>query len=138
MRQTVKYKMAVAQLRLLVPIKASKVITKSVPHEDLYSQLESAGYWWDSKAAQWKKAEENDRAKGRFSGSIFEYPDGLPSGVYRLRVMAHPNEMDAVCQEVTQRLNVIEVSKPYDNRKGAGQRVYILCKRRPARVSTRQ
>jgi hypothetical protein len=135
MRQTVKYKMAVAQMRLLGLGKASKVISSAVPHETLYSQLEGVGYWWDANAAQWKKGDEDDRAKGRFSGSIFEYSDGMPSGVFRLRVMAHPNEMDAVCAEVCARLNVIEVSKPYDNRKGAGQRVYILCKRRSLRAT---
>ena len=138
MRQTVKYKMAVARMRLLAPGKVSKVITKPIPHEELYSQLEKAGYWWNAKASQWKQAEEDDRAKGRFSGSIFEYPDGMPSGVFRLRVMAHPNEIEQVISEVCARLNVIEVSKPYDNRKGAGQRVYVLCKRRAAKVSSRK
>jgi len=138
MRQTAKYKMAVAQLKLLGVIKKSTEITGATPHEELYSKLEKAGYWWNSKAGQWKQAEENDRALGKFSGSIFEYPDGMPSGVFRLRVMAHPTEIDSVIKEVCARLNVIEVSKPYDNRKGAGQRVYVLCKRRPFKEVARK
>ena len=137
MRQTPKYKMAVAQLKLLGAIKKSTEIA-TTPHDELYTRLEKVGYWWDSKAGQWKQAEENDRALGRFSGSIFESPDGMPSGVFRLRVMANPTEIENVIREVCARLNVIEVSKPYDNRKGIGQRVYILCKRRPFKEVTRQ
>jgi len=138
MRQTPKYKMAVAQMKLLGGIKKSTELSPAIPHEELYTRLEKAGWWWNAKGGKWQQDDGTDRARGRFSGSIFEYSEGIPSGVFRLRVMAHPNEIEAVITEVCARLNVIEVSKPYDNRKGAGQRVYVLCKRRPFKEVARK
>jgi hypothetical protein len=129
MRRTAKYTAALSTVPLLGDGKQSKTIMTMLDHDELYATLEKRGYYWDAKDKQWHKGDENSRAKGQFSGSMFEDPDGLPTGVFRLRIMAHPDELAQVCAEVCRKLTVIEVSKPYDNRRGAGQRTYITCKR---------
>lgn len=107
----------------------------TVGHEDLYAALEKVGWWWDAKGGKWQKDDGSARAKGRFSGSIFEDGEGLPTGVFRLRVMMSPGEGTEIMTEVSEALtgrgiSVLEVSDVYRNHKGPGVRMYMTCKRK--------
>jgi len=99
----------------------------------LYALLERADYYWDSSDQGWHKGDENSRARGQFSGSKFEDGDGLPTGVFEVRVMANGKEIASVCADVSRALvnagmSVIDVSdKSYPNRRGPGMRVYLTC-----------
>ncbi len=134
MRQTKKLIEAQKTLKAL-PSGQRGLMKRDATQDDYYAILEKAGYYWDSGDQQWHKGDENSRARGKFSGSIFEDGEGLPTGVFRLRVMCGREELGAICAEVSRALvasgiSVIEVSdKAYKNRRGAGWRVYILCKR---------
>src|SRR5260370_2273266 len=102
-RQTRKYRAALdAAPKLLGDGQRIGAMTP-LRNEELYVELEQAGYWWDAGGGEWKEA-RHGRADGKFSGSIFEGFDGLASGVYRLRVMCHPDEAAKACAEVCQGL----------------------------------
>jgi hypothetical protein len=133
MRQTKKLIEAQKAIKGL-PSGERGLMKRNPNQEDYYSILEKAGYWWDSRDQQWHKGDDNARAQGKFSGSIFEDGDGLPTGVFRLRVMVNPNEAADVCAEISRALvahgmSIVEVSDPYPNRRGVGIRIYMTCKR---------
>ncbi len=135
MRQTKKLLEAQKTLRAL-PSGQCGLMKRNASHEDLYAILERSGYYWDSGDQQWHQGDDHSRAQGKFSGSIFEDADGLPTGVFKLRVMANESEISSVCAEISRAIvnagiSVIEVSdKSYPNRRGAGMRVYLTCKRK--------
>lgn len=92
--------------------------TASIPSDQLYQALQDKGYIWDAQAVEWKLG----------STSIFKDEFGEPSGVIRLRVMAHQQDVhQAVHALQGSNLKIVEVSEPYPNRKGAGVRVYVTC-----------
>jgi hypothetical protein len=138
MRQTRKLLEAQKTLKAL-PSGERGLMKWNASHEELYALLERARYYWDSSDQQWHKGDANSRARGQFSGSIFEDGNGLPTGVFKLRVMANGDEIGQVCADVSralvsQGMSVIEVSdKSYPNRQGAGVRVYLTCKRSETR-----
>jgi hypothetical protein len=135
MRQTRKLLEAQKTLKAL-PFGERGRMQWNASHEELYATLEHTGYYWDSGDQQWHKGDANSRARGQFSGSIFEDGDGLPTGVFKLRVMANGDEIGQVCADVSRALvdvgmSVIDVSdKSYPNRHGAGVRIYLTCKRK--------
>jgi hypothetical protein len=130
MKRTAKYVAAQQALKLLGPGNKPARYTK-LENDELYAALEGQGYYWNSESGEWKQDRDGTaRARGSFSGSIFEDSDGIPTGVYRLRIMANPEEIAAVCAEVCKSLTVLEVSQPYPNRRGSGVRVYITGKRK--------
>lgn len=86
--------------------------------EALYSALESLGYWWDSSAGEWKKGKPP-------STSMFKDDEGEPTGVIRLRLMGHPDDMPVAIEAARRCYKVSDVSDHYSNRKGPGVRVYI-------------
>jgi hypothetical protein len=99
------------------------------PHDELYAALASAGYAWNSASGKWEKSKRPIRTDGTASQSIFSDDDNQPSGVYRLRVMAHPDEVDNIVRNFQRQIGgVVEVSDHYPNRKGGGVRVYLTCK----------
>ncbi len=119
MRRTAKYVGACElALRLKVPIGE---------HETLYAALFERGYMWAD--GEWQELSEESREFRGSLDSIFALPDGSPSGVYRLRVMAHPEEIDQIVALLKKRLNIGEVSDKYPNRKGPGVRVYLTAKK---------
>jgi hypothetical protein len=86
---------------------------------NLYAMLGSAGFVWGSDSKKWEIK----------STSMFADDLGLPSGIIRLRVMAHPDQLESAIHAIQgSNLKVLEVSEPYDNRKGCGIRVYLTCK----------
>jgi hypothetical protein len=122
MRQTAKYVAALAKAREL-GLKNARKMT----HEQIYEALAKESQVWDSKASEW--------VKGSPSKSMFSDSDNQPSGVVRLRVMAHPNEIGDEIEAVKKALalsgrQVFEVSDPYPNRRGIGVRVYVSYLRR--------
>lgn len=112
MRKTAKYTAAQKQARLL-KIKAT------LAHEDLYNALVAAGWFWNSKTGQWEQ--------GKQQTSMFAGDDDTPSGVIRLRVMAHPQEITEAVRLVKTApgMRCIETSGEYPNRRGIGVRVYL-------------
>ncbi len=111
-RQTAKY---VAGLETYNKVEKKR---GTLPHEMLYAQLASMGYVWDSGIGKWQKG----------STSLFRDSEGLPSGVVRVRIMAHPSEIAPTITRLKQSLNVIEESDLYENRKGVGVRCYLTVK----------
>lgn len=98
--------------------------------EQMYEALIGLGMAWDAKAGTWAASKRPIRADGVESKSIFSDDNNQPSGVYRLRVMAHPAELAGIVADLRKKLTVIEISeKEYPNRRGEGVRIYLTCKR---------
>jgi hypothetical protein len=99
-------------------------------HEEnnvLYELLERHGYWWNGKKKAWEKEAT------RPSTTIFADKQGEATGVARLRLMCHPDEVSFFLNQLETMANteVIEVSeKTYPNRHGAGERAYITIRRK--------
>lgn len=115
MRQTAKLKAALVLCRGLG-------LLPGTDQESIYSNLDQAGYKWDSDAGQW-----------------IERPGIDPNfrlGTFDLRLRVANGELDAVLPKVQQVLEsvgfvLIETSKPYpDDRHGRAvtSRVYIKVK----------
>lgn len=90
----------------------------------LYAALERAGWFWDVQAGLW-----NDVKK---STSMFQTDAGLSTGAFRLRVMAHPGDVDRLLHILSEALDtygcrIYETSNAYPNRRGPGLRVYLSC-----------
>jgi len=97
-----------------------KIVTMPIENDKLYEWLEKRHWWWDASEGKWNKGNKP-------SNSIFKTDDDVASGVIRLRVMAHPDDVEIAVKQAkkTPGMRVIEVSDPYPNRKGAGVRVYL-------------
>jgi hypothetical protein len=123
MKQTAKYKAALKVApNVLEPAELGRVRHENAP---LYDALEKRGWFWSADEGQWSDAKQ--------SNSMFADDAGLPTGVVRLRLMAHPGDMDQVMELVakgldSQGVTTIETSNVYPNRRGAGLRVYLTCK----------
>lgn len=90
-------------------------------HEEMYQGLEAQNWFWNPKQGIWEHKEFAP------STSIFEADDGTPTGIVKIRVMAHPDDMEAAIVALKQcpQWRVIEISeKSYKNRKGSGYRLY--------------
>lgn len=92
--------------------------------ETLYESLESAGWFWYPKAGEWKTEAKQT--------SEFELPDGTPTGVFKIRLMAHPAKLPGLVKRLEIAIadygigQITEVSeKTYPNRAGAGERQYL-------------
>lgn len=99
------------------------IVTTNDEHATLYDALQKQGFNWDSKLGTWSK----DNA---WQGSAFQDAHDQPTGVFKVRVMGHPAEIDAFVQEEIAALKqrgrrVISISETYQNRRGVGVRVYI-------------
>lgn len=108
--------------RALIWINQAKLPIKPLgSHAEIYAAMEAACWKWDG--SDWSK---QDRP---VTSSVFG--DGeTGSGIYRLRLMAHPAECESFTNDVTAALKaagykIAEVSEPYPNRRGVGTRVYI-------------
>jgi hypothetical protein len=121
MRATEKYRKA-EQLS----VEKSFTMPKPRTNENLYEMLESKGYRWVSKAREWLPDSETP------STTIFADKKGKATGIARLRLMCHPDEVSFFLNQLETMANVevIEVSeKTYPNRHGAGERAYITIRR---------
>lgn len=120
MRRTAKYTQGVKVLREL----GESFI--GLDNEKVNGQLEEKGYYWDAEQSQWIKGNPP-------STSIFETDEGLGTGTFRLRVMAHPSDLTNTLKALRTAfqqagIQVEDVSKEYPNRRGRGVRVYITAK----------
>jgi len=91
-------------------------------NEELYEALEDDNFYWKAKAGEWQQLEHKP------STSVFQADDGTPTGIVKIRVMAHPDDVQKAVQKIkaTNGLRVIEISeKTYPNRKGTGVRIYV-------------
>jgi len=89
-------------------------------NEELYEVLENDEQWWDAKSGKWSRSVKP-------STSIFADDIGDATGIVRIRVMAHPSDVDNAVRRIKKLdgLKVTDISEPYKNRKGEGFRVYI-------------
>lgn len=95
-------------------------------NEALYEILENKGFWWNGKKKAWEKEAT------RPSTTIFADKKGKPTGIMRLRLMCHPQEVKWLIDALydNPHFTIIEVSeKTYKNRHGAGERAYLTIKR---------
>jgi len=125
MKLTKKYKAALK----VVGVDKSVRVRECIENEVLYRKLEDAGYWWDHKVGKWDNTPHSE--------SIFLTPDGKPSGALRIRVMAHPDDLDNAIAAIKESTGyrITEVSEQYNNRNGAGVRVYLTCQMKKPEVS---
>lgn len=122
MRRTKKYTQAVAAACSLGIQRAD-----GIPHEQLYLALAERSYCWDG--ATWSPGTPE-------SSSVFKTYDEQPSGLVKLRLMAHPDEIEEAVRLLRDRMPagaIYEVSDPYPNRKGVGVRVYVSMRLEAAR-----
>jgi len=115
MKRTAKLNAALKQINALNLPTASEQATN-------YNNLERAGWYWNSKEGIWENLKR--------SNSMFKNDDGEPTGVIRLRLMAHPGDIDQFMEIVSEALDsygitVVDESNLYPNRRGSGVRVYI-------------
>lgn len=117
-RMTKKYSVGVALAKAKGLIKPREVLD----HDTLYGVLERAAYHWDSGSGEW--------LEGKPAPSSMFGDDDEGSGIYRIRAMAHPGEIDPFVRKIVESLKasgyrVGEISGQYPNRRGVGVRVYI-------------
>lgn len=115
MKRTKKYIAGLARLHELNG--KSRGRPKRYENEALYQLLESQKQIWDHKQGLWAE------------GTKSMFGDDSPSGVIRLRVMAHPQDVNQAVNTIAQQnnLKIIEQSDLYPNRRGSGVRVYLTC-----------
>lgn len=114
-RKTKKYVQALATVKL------ARIYLTNRSHETVYQELEGNNFFWNSKKGEWQYKEHAP------STSIFEADDGTPTGIVKIRVMAHPDDLGQAINYLKScpGMRVIEISeKSYPNRKGTGERIY--------------
>lgn len=116
MKRTKKYEAALTAYRSETRAK----LKAELDNAKLYEWLEKRLWWWNASEGKWQKGNKP-------SNSIFATDDDVASGVIRLRVMAHPDDVETAVVKVkkTPGIRVIDISEPYENRKGAGVRIYL-------------
>jgi hypothetical protein len=118
MRRTAKYDAALRTLS------ANKLTING----DLYATLAANQFAWNSEDQTWFKTKRPVDPTGREKASEFTDDENLPSGVVRLRLMGHPDDLKVLLPILKSALNMIEISEPYPNRGGAGVRIYTQAK----------
>lgn len=120
MRRTKKYVQGLTMLRALPD---GQRANKPPEHDKLYALLAQQGYTWDSDAGQWQQ-----RPRFRFEEAHGDaLQDVSATGLYRIRIMGHPGDVQKALAIVQTAHRCIEVSEPYPNRRDAGVRVYVTC-----------
>jgi hypothetical protein len=86
--------------------------------ETLYRELAGFGYYWDSKTGEWEARRESKPID--------------PSGVVKIRLSCHSDEIEAFTAKITQTVKdagfrVLDCSEPYRNTRKATHesRVYM-------------
>jgi len=105
---------------LQVAGKIGLVTGRKIENSELFNMLQLRGWFWSD--GEW-----TDR---RPQTSLFETggEQAAPTGVYRLRVMAHSDDAAKIVKLLARHLQIIEESDLYPNRKGPGVRVYLTGK----------
>lgn len=91
--------------------------------DEVYEALARTGYVWDADGGRWYKSVKGST----MPDSMFIDDGGQPSGLYRLRVRAHPDEIDAALASVIRPLEqlVVETSAVEMDEGGVSCRVYV-------------
>lgn len=114
-RKTRKYNAAMATVR------SNKITLKKRDHESVYETLNSDNFFWNPKAGTW------EHKKHAPSNSVFQADDGTPTGIVKIRVMAHLDDLEQAIAYLKKcpGMRLVEISeKSYPNRKGTGERIY--------------
>jgi len=114
-RKTRKYVAAMTM------IKASRIYLTKRDHDSVYEALEDNNFFWQPRKGCWEYREHAP------STSVFEADDGTPTGIVKIRIMAHPDDLAPAIKALKSAygLKIVEISdKTYPNRKGTGERVY--------------
>lgn len=128
MRRTEKYIKALAKAR---EIKLrTRIPLERLENEQLYESLQDERWVWDHKEGEWAQIEPEE-AEFRSNGkSEFVDREGQPTDIVLVRVMAHPSKVDDFVEELQRKgIQIGTISDQYANRKGAGVRVYLRCKK---------
>lgn len=113
-RQTKKFHAALSCIR------ENKLKIQKMENAELYEALEKLNYFWFPKNGVWEYREFSP------STSIFEADDGTPTGIIKIRLQAHPDDLRVAIKalKLATGWRVIEISKSYKNRTGSGERIY--------------
>jgi len=126
MRHTAKYDGAINVIASKFQ-KQMRVAAK-LPHDELYRMLFDKGYVWDNHAQEWNYIDEEAR-KFMSNGTTFADADGNPTPLFNLRIMCHPDKVEAVLDAIqTGQFEVGRADGPEPNRNGAGVRYYLNCR----------
>jgi len=94
--------------------------------EALYKWLAERQYAWNNRSGTWSKVARPVSESGRESTSLFTDPEGNPTRVFRVRIMANPEIVERIAAHMATLYEVLEPpSEQYENRKGPGSRVYV-------------
>ncbi len=102
-------------------VKIAKIYLTKSDHESVYQELNDNFFFWNRKKGKWEHKEHAP------SNSVFQADDGTPTGIVKIRVMAHPDDLESAIASLKKcpGIRVIEISeKTYKNRKGTGERIY--------------
>lgn len=105
----------------LATAKIAKIRIGKRDHESVYEALEDNNFFWQPRKGIWEHREHAP------STSIFEADDKTATGIVKIRIMAHPDDLENALKAIKSAtgLKVIEISeKSYKNRKGTGERLY--------------
>lgn len=132
MRQTAKFKAAHALVQKLCQGNAKRLKSLlTMDHETLYETLlEDYSYIYDQGA--WQQLTEEERSFRGGYASMFANRDGSASGVFALRIMAHPDDVPQLTKLLEKHFTLGRLTDPYPNRGGDGVRFYVTG-RLPAR-----
>lgn len=106
--------------------KAAGIKVSGRTQPDLYQALGEKGYWWDRINGVWSHSLPP-------STSEFELNDGTPSGVFKVRVTAHLEQVGDVAAVVAAALREYGIpltlkGGPEANQTGPGARIYYAGK----------
>lgn len=118
-KRTAKYLAAVTTARQL----GLSVAVRHSSADEVYSQIESSGYYWDSKSGKWQERASVDPLRE------------LDRSLVRVRVSAHLDTLESCATRLMQCLQqsgftLYEASKIYPNLRDAdgGGRIYLTLK----------
>jgi hypothetical protein len=98
---------------------------RNLSHDDLYAKLEKQGFFWKYQENKWRIQQQGE------GDSEFEDDRGNPSGIFKLRITAHRNEVEAIARQVTailerEGLPLEHLEGPRPNRRGIGYTMYYV------------
>ncbi|MBX3082956.1 MAG: hypothetical protein KF716_15080 [Anaerolineae bacterium] len=129
MRQTAKFKAAQALIRKLYqndPKKLRSFLT--MDHETLYESLHDDFYVWEPKRDQWVQLSEEEREFSGGFASRYIDRDGQPSGIFDLRIIGHPQDVEQIAALLRKFINIGRLTDPYPRRHGDGVMFYVTAR----------
>ncbi len=114
MRRTAKY------VKAIDAVSKANLVIGDRGQAEVYQLLEENGWYWVD--GEW--------TKHRPQTSLFETggDQAAGTGLFNLRVMAHPDDIPKVMALLRPHLSIWNESDLYPNRKGPGVRLYLNCK----------